>query len=141
MYNYTCLNPIAGVGLDLFSENYKKVEFKSIEVFEEVHNGIKSYLAKIVIEAENEHRKVEITIPRIDLLVNTSRIPTINHELLYGERFRDYTIDIFGTTLPLRRDETGNVYYEKVIKEYPQKMTLAEVEKKLGHKIELVSDK
>ena len=122
-------------------ENYKKVEFKSIEVFEEVHNGIKSYLAKNVIEAETEHRKVEITIPRIDLLVNTSRIPTINHELLYGERFRDYTIDIFGTTLPLRRDETGNVYYEKVIKEYPQKMTLAEVEKKLGHKIELVSDK
>jgi len=26
MYNYTCLNPIAGVGLDLFSEDYKKVE-------------------------------------------------------------------------------------------------------------------
>ena len=122
-------------------ENYKKVEFKSIEVFEEVHNGIKSYLAKIVIEAENEHRKVEITIPRIDLLVNTSRIPTISHELLYGERFRDYTIDVFGSTLPLRRDERGNVYYEKVIEEYPQKMTLAEVEKKLGYKIELVSDK
>ena len=122
-------------------ENYKRVEFKSIEVFEEVHNGIKSYLAKIVIEAENEHRKVEITIPRIDLLVNTSRVPRIDHELLYGERFRDYTIDIFGSTLPLRRDERGNVYYEKVIKEYPQKMTLAEVEKKLGHKIELVSDK
>lgn len=122
-------------------ENYKKVEFKSIEVFEEVHNGIKSYLAKVVIEAENEHQKVEITIPRIDLLVNTSRIPTISHELLYGERFRDYTIDIFGSTLPLRRDERGNVYYEKVIKEYPQKMTLAEIEKKLGHKIELVSDK
>ena len=126
-------------------ENYKKVEFKSIEVFEEVHNGIKSYLAKIVIEAENENRKVEITIPRIDLLVNTSRIPTINHaftlDSLYGERFRDYTIDIFGTTLPLRRDKTGNVYYEKVIEECPQKMTLDEIEKKLGHKIELVSKK
>ena len=126
-------------------ENYKKVEFKSIEVFEEVHSGIKSYLAKIVIEAENEHRKVEITIPRIDLLVNTSRIPTINHAYIqnsaYSGRFNDYTIDIFGTTLPLRRDEAGNVCYEKVIKEYPQKMTLAEVEKKLGHKIELVSDK
>lgn len=26
MYNYTCLNPIAGVGLDLFSEDYKKVD-------------------------------------------------------------------------------------------------------------------
>ena len=25
MFNYTCLNPIAGVGLDLFSEDYKKV--------------------------------------------------------------------------------------------------------------------
>lgn len=126
-------------------ENYKKVNFKSIEVFEEVHNGIKSYLAKIIIEAENEHRKVEITIPRIDLLVNTSRIPTIDREI--GLRSYNifnsegYTIDIFGTKLPLRRDERGNVYYEKIIKEYPQKMTLAEVEQKLGHKIELVSDK
>lgn len=26
MFNYTCLNPIAGVGLDLFSEDYKKVD-------------------------------------------------------------------------------------------------------------------
>ena len=26
MYNYTCLNPIAGVGLDLLSDDYKKVE-------------------------------------------------------------------------------------------------------------------
>ena len=26
MYNYTCLNPIAGVGLNLFSDDYKKVE-------------------------------------------------------------------------------------------------------------------
>ena len=59
----------------------------------------------------------------------------------YTTRLGDYTIDIFGTQLPLRRDEKGNVYYEKVIKEYPQKMTLAEVEQKLGHEIELVSDK
>lgn len=117
-------------------ENYKKVEFKSIEVFEEVHNGIKSYLAKIVIEAENEHRKVEITIPRID-----KPCVSMMSNSTYTTRLGDYTIDIFGSTLPLRRDERGNVYYEKVIKEYPQKMTLAEVEKKLGHKIELVSDK
>lgn len=26
MFNYACLNPIAGVGLDLFSDNYQKVE-------------------------------------------------------------------------------------------------------------------
>lgn len=26
MFNYTCLNPIAGVGLDLFSDEYKKVD-------------------------------------------------------------------------------------------------------------------
>ena len=126
-------------------ENYKKVEFKSIEVFEEDHNGIKSYLAKVVIEAENEHQKVEITIPRIDLLVKASRIPTINHAYIqnsaYSGRFNDYTIDIFGTTLPLRRDEAGNVCYEKVIEEYPQKMTIEELEKKLGYKIELVSKK
>ena len=129
-------------------ENYRKVNFKSIEIFEEVHHGIKSYLAKIIIEAENEYRKVEITIPRIDLLVDTGRIPRIDKPCVsmisnsaYTTRLGDYTIDIFGSTLPLRRDEAGNVYYEKVLEEYPQKMTLAEVEQKLGHKIELVSDK
>ena len=126
-------------------ENYKKVEFKSIEVYEEVHHGIKSYLAKVVIEAENDYRKVEITIPRIDLMVDTGRIPRIDcltRTVGYPEyALCDYSIDIFGSTLPLRRDERGSVYYEKIIKEYPQKMTLAEVEKKLGHKIELVSDK
>ena len=26
MYQYTCLNPIAGVGLDLFSDEYQKVD-------------------------------------------------------------------------------------------------------------------
>ena len=26
MFNYTCLNPIAGVGLDLFSDDYKKID-------------------------------------------------------------------------------------------------------------------
>ena len=26
MFNYTCLNPIAGVGLDLLSDDYNKVE-------------------------------------------------------------------------------------------------------------------
>ena len=26
MFNYTCLNPIANVGLDLFSSDYNKVE-------------------------------------------------------------------------------------------------------------------
>ena len=26
MFNYTCLNQIAGVGLDLFSDDYKKVD-------------------------------------------------------------------------------------------------------------------
>lgn len=131
-------------------KNYKNVNFKSLEVYEEIHNGIKSYLAKIVIEAETEHRKVEITIPRIDLLVNTSRIPTINNPYnapslilnsAYTGSFNDYSVDIFGTTLPLRRDEAGRVYYEKVLEEYPHKMTLAEVEKKLGYKVELISDK
>ena len=129
-------------------DNYKKVNFKSLEVYEEVHNGIKSYLAKIVIEAETEHRKVEITIPRIDLLIDTTRVPRIDRPCIstisnstFTARLSDYTIDIFGTALPLRRDKAGNVYYEKVIEEYPRKITIEELEKKLGYKIELVSGK
>ena len=39
------------------------------------------------------------------------------------------------------QDTDGSVFITKIIEEYPQKMTLEEIEKKLGYKIELVSKK
>ena len=123
--------------------DYKNVNFKSIEVYEEMHHGVKSYLAKVVVEAETDYGKYEITYPKIDLLVDTEHIPIVDmtcgdHLLSTPEHF----IRLFGSSqLPLRRDEAGNVSYMKVIEEYPQKMTLKEIEQKLGYKVELVSEK
>lgn len=123
-------------------ECYKKEELKPLEVYTEEHHGIKSYLAKAVYECENEYKKVEVIIPRIGLLVDTKHLPMIATESTTSSLILDrWLIDIFGTQRPLRPDKNGHVYYEKVIEEYPQKMTLAEIEKKLGHKIELVSEK
>lgn len=36
-------------------------------------------------------------------------------------------------------DETGSFMYEKTIRDIPKKMTLDEIEKALGHKVEIVS--
>ena len=41
MYQYHCLNPIANVGLDLFDENYKRVEdMKDAQVHPEDHGNL-----------------------------------------------------------------------------------------------------
>lgn len=125
-------------------ELYKKVELKSLELYTEEHRGIKSYLMKAVYECISNTKKVELTIPRIDLCIDPHRLPNISSEIttftntsLSQNKF----IDIFGSSLPLRHDKYGNVYYEKIIEEYSQKMTMEELEKKLGYKIELVSKK
>ena len=125
-------------------EMYKKVELKSLELYTEEHRGIKSYLMKAVYECVSETKKVELTIPRIDLCIDPHRLPNISSEIATFTNMRlsqNKFIDIFGSSLPLRYDKYGNVYYEKIIEEYSQKMTLEDVEKKLGYRVELVSKK
>lgn len=122
-------------------EFYNKVELKSLDFYTEEHDGVKTYLAKAVYECKNQYRKTEVIIPRIMLPVDSHHIPAIRREEAQWLYTPGWFIDIFGSEIPLRPDEDGNVYYEKVIEEYPQKMTLAEIEKKLGYKVELVSEK
>ena len=48
----------------------------------------------------------------------------------------------FGSMLLCRNEETGGVYVERKIKDKPpKKMTISEIEKELGYKIEVVSEK
>lgn len=100
---------------------------------------------KAVYEKVTKYKRERITIPRILLPINTGE-PIIKKGLS-GGIYPDVTVDIgFGdlpvdyvTTEPISRQK-GAVITE-ILEEYPQKMTLEEIEKKLGYKVELVSTK
>lgn len=90
-------------------------------------------------EVENDHRLQKYTIPKIV-------VPTIGNLTINSFYTREYpgyktTIDFgFGEFNVLKGPE--DYYYKcETIKEYPQKMTLEEIEKKLGYKVEVVSGK
>lgn len=123
---------------------YKNVNLKSLELFEETIDGNVRHLLKAVYEYKNEIGKYEIIFPRIDLGIPNNHIPDTEQEIgtLYGGLSRlNMQINIRGNHFNLLPDEKSHTYYVKTIEEYPKKMTLDEIEKKLGHKIELVSKK
>ena len=109
-------------------------ELKALELFTEEKFGVTSYFLKGVWEYSNDRGLHELTIPKISLNINGQSIPKIICEIA------EFVNLIVGPNL-LEKDEKGNLYYVKTIEKYPQKMTLTEIEKKLGYKIELVSEK
>lgn len=122
---------------------YKNVNLKSLELFEETIDGNVRHLLKAVYECKNETGKYEIILPRIDLRIPDDRLPNFIEEsngTLFGLSHQSY-ITVNGNTFVLESDKDQHTYYFKTIEEYPKKMTLDEIEKKLGHKIELVSKK
>ena len=125
-------------------KNYKNVKLKSLELFEDIINGDVRHLLKAVYECKNETGKYEIILPRIDLRIPDDRLPNFIEESSSGTLFslsRQSYITVNGNTFVLESDKDQHTYYFKTIEEYPQKMTIEELEKKLGHKIELVSKK
>ena len=113
-----------------------KAELKDIKL---VNDG-GSYFLDVMYEYENKYGVYELNIPRIHLPVCKSGLPNYI--------FRTYTIgpdeatvDLgFGELNVLKDFKTGMLYKITEIEKKPRKMTLAEVEAALGHKVELVSE-
>lgn len=93
----------------------------------------KMYYLDLTYECEDEKAVYVMNIPRVKLpCLNNPRIDDITNP----------TIEfIGGTRLQIRKDQNGALLSEVVIEEKTHKMTVAEIEKKLGYKIEIVSDK
>ena len=115
-------------------------KLKSLELFTEEKFGVTSYFLKGVWEFSNDRGLYELTIPKISLNINGQSVPKIVCERVSFDRVAEFVDLINGPNL-LAKDDNGNMYYVKAIEKYPQKMTLSEIEKKLGYKIELVSEK
>ena len=108
----------------------------------ELYSENDEYYLRAEYEVIYTHRKTKLTIPKIKLpLFNNPLIPTgvINLDSMYTKPTREVNIG-FGE-LEMCNDQKDYFMYEEVLEEYAQKMTVDEIEKKLGYKVEIVSKK
>lgn len=127
----------------------KHVFLKDYKVFEKYN---RLYL-KLVYEYEDDHGIYELIIPKIDLEIRTDFLPTIGHDSYTGPMdILNYYVNSFYHTFSLLRDDVEvkkngetltcekAAYVINTLKEKRKEMTIAEIEKKLGYKVKLVSE-
>lgn len=96
---------------------------------------------------DNDRQTVEIDAPRVYVPLKHSSIERKDCKNsmvgIVDEGFVIYCRDPYDTqfTIMPSPDESRNLITTKVIKEKTQKMTISEIEEKLGYKIEIVSEK
>lgn len=110
----------------------------SLELYSEMINdmGDVKYYLRAVYERTTKYRKERLTIPKIYLGVNPHNV-IIKHATCYNN---GTSVNIGFGNAPLC-EKDGAAYIVEVLEEYPQKMTMEEIEKKLGHKVEIISKK
>ena len=100
--------------------------------------GNERYYLSVTYHVDESHKSYDITYPRIELPLVGS--PSIKTECKCNPLpYR--TIDLGFGDCELGYDEDGRFAYRTNVVEKAEKMTLSEIEEKLGHKIELVSEK
>lgn len=104
-------------------------ELTKLELYQE--DG--KYFLNAEYEEEDNHRLQRYTIPKILLPIDP--YPTIRYD------DRTNSVDLGFGELPVLECDKGYLFELETVKEYPQKMTLEEIEKKLGYKVEIVSGK
>ncbi len=127
----------------------KNIFLKDCKVFEKDN---RLYL-KLVYEYEDDHGIYELIIPKIDLEIRTDFLPTIGHDSYTGPMdILNYYVNSFYHTFSLLRDDVEvkkngetltcekAAYVINTLKEKRKEMTIAEIEKKLGYKVKLVSE-
>ena len=109
-----------------------------------MQDGIR-YL-KLVYQYEDKDGIHELTIPQVEFpfgnRLNLKHIYETNPALRRVSIRLCTDRDIANVYLHDTKSDDGMVYYlDKIIKYKPKKMTIEEIEKKLGYKIEIVSSK
>lgn len=129
------------------TKKMKTCELSGLYLYSETdNNGNKRYYLRARYDVEDEFRKTEIIYPKIYLPVSVHKPPVIHMDGLlpspiFGYDIVPRIIDIGFGYLKLETDNLHDGYmYEFVKEEKAQKMTLSEIEKKLGHKIILVNE-
>ena len=99
----------------------------------------------LTYEFEDKHTVKEIHIPKIATCIPMDKELLISHSNGYHGRIFDVELDAGPMHYQLFRAKTedaDDVYMtEKILYEKPTEMTLEEIEKKLGYKVKIVSEK
>ena len=105
----------------------------------ELHKDAFGYFLSAEYLIEDDKRVKEIRFPRLNLRINTHQF-CIRTE--YGQTYVD--IGLYDDLLaqPEIDQKTGRrvAFIEEILEEKTKEMTVAEIEKKLGHKIKIISE-
>lgn len=119
-------------------ENVKLIGKK---VYEENN---KLYLG-LTYEYENDDGKYNLYIPKIELDIKTNDLPIIDSILYHSTNYEniEYHFETGGHDYNVLKPNIGNKeeFYALQIKTKTKKMTIEEIEKELGYKIQIVSKK
>ena len=109
--------------------NYDKVELDKVEV---IHSEDGKYFLHVAYILENDNGIYKLDFPRVDL-------PIRERHFITGESWGFPTIDLgIGDRRLYRSPETKKEYTIETLEEKVHKLTLAEIEERLGYKIEIV---
>lgn len=120
----------------------KKCFLKDAQIY--IQDG--SRYLKLVYEYEDDNGIHELTIPQVEFpfgnRLNLKHIYEANPALRRVSIRLCTKGDVANVFLYDTKTDDGFVYYtDKIIKYKPKKMTIEEIEQKLGYKIEIVSSK
>lgn len=113
-----------------------KYKLKDLQLYKE-EDGY--YLAAIY-HHENDKGIYEVTIPKIHLFIMKEPIMKIPLQR-YGRYEEAPTIDLGFGDCDICKDKNDHLFTEKLIEEKVHDLTLSEIEKKLGYKVRVVSEK
>ena len=128
-----------------------EIDFSNVETScflkdAQIYSQDGSRYLKLVYEYEDSYGIHELTIPQVEFPFG-NRLNLIyiheNNPALQRLSIRLCTVGDFANVyLYDTKSHDGLVYYtDKIIKRKPKKMTIEEIEQKLGYKVEIVSSK
>ena len=100
------------------------------------------FYLKLVYIVEDDARIRRITIPRAKLPVNRDVIPDVSSEFqsLIDIHKSFYVRAGYDNCLLPMESVEGVCFKEEILKEKTRKLTISEIERKLGYKIEIISE-
>jgi len=119
-----------------------KSELKDIQFYEE--NG--QYYLRLKYILEDDYRIEELEIPKVRIPFYKDGYPIVNYSYHpdWNRKEECYLLTGPEPGLDVMSGETSEAnhafYTRKILKEKPKEMTLAEIEKKLGYKVKIVSE-
>jgi hypothetical protein len=110
------------------------MKVKDLQLYKENNK----YYLSALLDGEDKRGCYEVSIPKIRIPISFDCFVHNETDTCFGVPYRTVTTDLgFGELYVEPFDDDNNYYTMKVLSEKVHKMTLAEIEKELGYKIEL----